>query len=90
MPLALNDYGNTVCSTLPILMHDLRADGRLRPGVQTLLIGFGVGLSWAACTWTETWQSKKAAGTATAQQSVLHARPGANGDALPESILKSV
>ena len=24
MPLALNDYGNTVCSTLPILMHDLR------------------------------------------------------------------
>ena len=58
MPLALKEYGNTVSSTLPLLMHDLRADGRLRPGTQTLLIGFGVGLSWAGCSWTETWQPR--------------------------------
>ncbi len=43
MPLALNDYGNTVSCTLPLLMHDLRgrwspearhadADGRFRRG----------------------------------------------------------
>ncbi len=56
VPLALAEYGNTVSSTLPLLMHDLRASGRLKPGMQTLLIGFGVGLSWAGCTWTETWQ----------------------------------
>ena len=49
MPVALAEYGNTVSSTIPILMHDLRAAGRLRPGKQTLLVGFGVGLSWAGC-----------------------------------------
>ena len=57
IPLALKDYGNTVSSTLPILIHDLRCSGRLRPGVQSLLVGFGVGLSWAGCAWNETWQA---------------------------------
>lgn len=55
MPLVLKDYGNTVSSTLPIMIRDMRADGRLRPGVRSLLVGFGVGLSWAGCYWTETW-----------------------------------
>ena len=54
VPLALQEYGNTVSSTIPILMQDLRTAGRLRPGTRTLMIGFGVGLSWAGCTWTET------------------------------------
>ena len=58
-PEALAEYGNTVSSTIPILMHDLRAAGRLRPGKQTLMVGFGVGLSWAGCAWTETWQPKQ-------------------------------
>jgi 3-oxoacyl-[acyl-carrier-protein] synthase III len=58
-PEALEHYGNTVSSTLPILIHDLRASGRLRPGKQTLMIGFGVGLSWAGCTWTETWEAQQ-------------------------------
>ena len=64
IPLALQEYGNTVSSTLPLLMHDLRATGQLKPGVQTLMIGFGVGLSWAGCTWTETWRPVKLASTA--------------------------
>jgi 3-oxoacyl-[acyl-carrier-protein] synthase-3 len=46
-PEALEQYGNTVSSTIPILIRDLRQSGRLKPGKQTLLIGFGVGLSWA-------------------------------------------
>jgi 3-oxoacyl-[acyl-carrier-protein] synthase III len=61
MPEALEHYGNTVSSTIPILIHDLRAGGRLRPGKQTMMIGFGVGLSWAGCTWTETWQAEQCA-----------------------------
>ena len=61
LPLALQDYGNTVSSTIPILLHDLRASGRLRPGVRSMLVGFGVGLSWAGCMWTETWEAKGAA-----------------------------
>jgi len=58
-PEALEEYGNTVSSTLPILIHDLRRSGQLTPGKQTLLIGFGVGLSWAGCAWTETWAARK-------------------------------
>jgi 3-oxoacyl-[acyl-carrier-protein] synthase-3 len=56
LPADLEDVGNTVSSTIPILMHDLRQGGRLRPGKRSLLVGFGVGFSWAGCLWTETWQ----------------------------------
>jgi len=59
VPEALQEYGNTVSSTLPILVHDLRATGRLRPGKHSLVIGFGVGFSWAGCAWTETWESRQ-------------------------------
>ena len=62
VPEALEHYGNTVSSTIPVLMHDLRGSGRLRPGKRSLLIGFGVGLSWAGCVWTETWQSRQVEG----------------------------
>jgi 3-oxoacyl-[acyl-carrier-protein] synthase-3 len=55
VPLALADYGNTVSSTIPILIRDLRQAGRLCQGMKTLLVGFGVGLSWGGCAWTETW-----------------------------------
>ena len=58
-PEALLDCGNTVSSTIPLLIDELRRSGQLRPGKQTLLIGFGVGLSWAGCTWTETWENKQ-------------------------------
>jgi len=59
-PEALKHCGNTVSSTLPVLMSDLRGSARLRLGKKSLLIGFGVGFSWAGCVWTETWQSKPA------------------------------
>ena len=62
VPEALREYGNTVSSTIPLLIHELRNSGRLRPGKQSLLIGFGVGFSWAGCTWTETWESRQVQG----------------------------
>jgi len=55
MPLLLETCGNTVSSTIPILIDHLRRGGRLRPGMRSLLVGFGVGWSWAGCVWTETW-----------------------------------
>jgi len=55
MPCNLHDYGNTVSSTIPFLINDLRISGRLRPGARTVMTGFGVGLSWAGCIWRETW-----------------------------------
>jgi len=62
VPAALEKCGNTVSSTLPLLMSDLRNSGRLHPGKQSLLVGFGVGFSWAGCAWTETWQSRQSRG----------------------------
>ncbi len=61
MPSAMRDYGNTVSSTIPILINEMRASGRLRVGTRSLLAGFGVGFSWAGCLWTETWQNKAVA-----------------------------
>lgn len=67
VPEALEDYGNTVSSTLPILIYELRKRQQLKPGKQTLLIGFGVGLSWAGCAWTETWTAQ---GVAVGEESI--------------------
>ena len=39
-------YGNTVSSTIPLLLEELASTGRLK-GKKVLLSGFGVGLSWA-------------------------------------------
>ena len=62
VPEALRECGNTVSSTLPLLIHELRGSGRLRPGKQTLLVGFGVGFSWAGCSWVETWAARQVQG----------------------------
>ena len=60
MPLLLKDCGNTVSSTLPILIDDLRSRGTLHPGMKSMLIGFGVGWSWAGCMWRESWSGTPA------------------------------
>lgn len=54
LPIRLAHCGNTVSSTLPILISELRGLGRIRPGKPNLLIGFGVGWSWAGCVWRES------------------------------------
>ena len=56
MPLLLEDCGNTVSSTLPILIDHLRNRGTLQAGMTSMLIGFGVGWSWAGCIWEETFE----------------------------------
>lgn len=56
VPIRLAHVGNTVSSTLPILIQQMRESGDLKAGMQNLLIGFGVGLSWAGCYWKETFQ----------------------------------
>jgi 3-oxoacyl-[acyl-carrier-protein] synthase-3 len=53
LPMVLEHCGNTVSSTIPILIDALRRDGRLKPGMRSMLVGFGVGLSWAGCMWQE-------------------------------------
>lgn len=49
LPILVENCGNTVSSTIPIAMHQLLRQGRLQRGHQLMLVGFGVGYSWAAC-----------------------------------------
>ncbi len=55
LPIRLENYGNTVSSTLPILIDELRRTGELKPNLRNLLVGFGVGWSWAGCVWRDTY-----------------------------------
>jgi 3-oxoacyl-[acyl-carrier-protein] synthase III len=50
MPIALQYNGNTVSSTIPITLQQCLADNTIQNDQKLLLAGFGVGLSWAACT----------------------------------------
>jgi 3-oxoacyl-[acyl-carrier-protein] synthase-3 len=48
MPLHLEHVGNTVSSTIPLALIGMREAGQLAPGKRLMLVGFGVGYSWAA------------------------------------------
>ena len=43
------DVGNTVASSIPIALDNMRSRNQLNSGTQVLLAGFGGGLSWGAC-----------------------------------------
>lgn len=49
LPILVENCGNTVSSSIPIALNQLRDLGRLRKGQKLILVGFGVGYSWAAC-----------------------------------------
>ncbi|MDA8139138.1 MAG: ketoacyl-ACP synthase III [Desulfobacteraceae bacterium] len=44
----LHNCANTVSATIPIALKRAQVDGRLRPGMRVMVVGFGVGYSWAA------------------------------------------
>jgi 3-oxoacyl-[acyl-carrier-protein] synthase-3 len=46
--ITMRNCGNTVSSTIPIALEQVRATGALRPGMRVLVSGFGVGYSWAS------------------------------------------
>ncbi len=52
VPICMQETGNTVSSTIPLAMLEMRARGLLDTPKRLMLIGFGVGLSWAACILT--------------------------------------
>lgn len=47
--ICLREFGNTVSSTIPIALKEAVRSGRLGGGRLALLVGFGVGYSWAGC-----------------------------------------
>jgi 3-oxoacyl-[acyl-carrier-protein] synthase-3 len=46
--VSLERVGNTVSSTIPIALSDAAESGRLKDGQRIMVVGFGVGYSWAA------------------------------------------
>lgn len=44
--------GNTAAASIPLLLAEAGADGRLRTGDRVLTAGFGAGLTWGAATLT--------------------------------------
>jgi len=48
VPRRFERIGNTVSSTIPFVLEGEMAAGACSPGARVMLVGFGVGLSWAA------------------------------------------
>jgi len=50
----LQDYGNTSAASIPIALCEAVDAGKVNPGDHLVLVGFGAGLTWAACAleWT--------------------------------------
>jgi 3-oxoacyl-[acyl-carrier-protein] synthase-3 len=46
--ISMEGTGNTISSTIPILLKRAVTQNWVRPGQLLLLVGFGVGLSWGA------------------------------------------
>ena len=44
----IQDYGNSVSSTIPLALYDAEKKGVLKKGMKVLLAGFGIGNSWGA------------------------------------------
>lgn len=49
VPMFLEDVGNTVSASIPIVLKEAERSGQLQKGHKVVLSGFGVGLSWATC-----------------------------------------
>jgi 3-oxoacyl-[acyl-carrier-protein] synthase-3 len=45
----LDRYGNTSAASIPLAMAEARDAGVLTPGMRVMMVGFGAGLTWAAC-----------------------------------------
>ena len=56
IPIDMENMGNTVSCTLPILIDRMRRRGEIKSEAVNMMVGFGVGLSWAGCLWTDKYQ----------------------------------
>jgi 3-oxoacyl-[acyl-carrier-protein] synthase-3 len=45
----LENCGNTVSSSIPIVLNEAMVQNMIKPGMSVLLAGFGVGYSWGGC-----------------------------------------
>lgn len=48
IPVNIDRYGNTSAASVPILLDELKRDGKLERGDKLVLTGFGSGMTWGA------------------------------------------
>ncbi|MCA9657120.1 MAG: ketoacyl-ACP synthase III [Myxococcales bacterium] len=48
VPHNIERYGNTTAATLPILLAETVAEGRLKPGMKIAMVAFGSGFTWGS------------------------------------------
>ncbi|MCA9597236.1 MAG: ketoacyl-ACP synthase III [Myxococcales bacterium] len=51
VPSNIERLGNTSAATIPILVDEMRRDGRLRPGQLVCFLALGAGLHWGSVIW---------------------------------------
>ncbi len=47
----IDRYGNTSAASVPICLHELRSEGRLKEGDLVLFVALGGGLTWSSSLW---------------------------------------
>ena len=47
-PSNIQRYGNTTAATIPTLLAEAEADGRLKPGMKIAMVAFGSGFTWGS------------------------------------------
>ena len=51
MCVNIDRYGNTSAASVPIALHELTSEGRVKPGDYVLFVALGGGLTWATSLW---------------------------------------
>lgn len=49
MFINLDEFGNTSAASVPIALAQAWQKGKIRPGMDVILVGFGAGFTWGAC-----------------------------------------
>lgn len=47
----IDRYGNTVGASVPLCLHELMMQGRIKPGMKVMFVAFGAGLTWGSSLW---------------------------------------
>ena len=47
-PMNIMNYGNASSASIPMLLTELKKEGRLKPGMKLVMASFGAGLTWDA------------------------------------------
>jgi len=69
----LDRYGNTSCASLPLALAEAAETGRLKSGHKVLMVGFGVGLTWAGVALK--WGGSRALGRSSREAATVDPQP---------------